>query len=117
MTRLASTAAPHTRRGFMARAGKVVLGLGLTMVGAGRTPSPVRAIEGCPTECGDYGRACPPAPGCPPGCVATRTFYRCDAATGTCCLCQTCDCHPSGGRDCACAYDTGLPCGAPGSPC
>src|SRR3990172_10789703 len=62
----------QSRRGFLATLGKVVLGLGTAMVGAGSLVRRVSAAQCCVgyPVCGSGGTPpCPGTPGCPPPCT------------------------------------------------
>jgi len=117
----------QTRRGFMAKAGKVALGLGVAMAGVAHGPFTARAAQACcgaMPEClvGCYTPGIPSWPlpvanPCPPGGVHPGSMICCDAGgTGNCWECFQCY-FPTPGRDCACSYNTGIRCGTPGGPC
>lgn len=114
----------QTRRGFMARAGKVALGLGLVMAGVSREPFLARAQGGCcPLPPCPAAATCHPGPwplpvanACAAPCFSIGHAHCCNRATGTCDECHTCQC-PAPALPCTCSYVTTMPCGGPGSPC
>lgn len=103
----------QSRRGFLATLGKVVLGLGTAMVGAGSLVRRVSAAQCCVgyPVCGSGGTPpCPGTPGCPPACTGGSPNVCCDkgqvGSTGTLHRCYVCDC----GLLCQCEFDLGSPC-------
>lgn len=99
-----------SRRGFMAKMGRVVAGIGIAMVGGAALPKRAYADQCCPNPlCGS----------CPNGgcnnvvCIAVGSpTICCDASsvtsTYTIHQCQLCNCAVFG--NCYCELDTGTPC-------
>ena len=99
----------QSRRGFLARCGKLslALGLGLAMAGVSRSVLTVGAV--CcsgPPPCSGCA-----APQCPGGCLVTSSNQCCDSATNTFHDCYTCVCSGvSQPNPCLCDVDSGIPC-------
>lgn len=100
-----------SRRGFMAKMGRVAAGIGLVMAGAAALPARVYAGACCPTPACS---GCPSTIGCPTNCTVNgNPTVCCDTgyigATETVHQCQQCTmCQIAG--TCYCEVDTGNAC-------
>lgn len=101
-----------SRRGFMAKMGRVAAGIGLVMVGAAAMPLRAHANNCCSNLCG---AGCPGTIGCPSGCTVNgNPTLCCDSgavgSTNTVHQCQQCTSCSGPGGVCYCEYDTGNSC-------
>lgn len=111
----------QSRRGFLARCGKMSLALGMAMAGADRMALTAHAQCCLGLLCDSIGSNCPPltpvqcgpiANGCPAGCMnGGAPSACCDVATNICNFCYNCNC---GGIACECECATNVVCGTTG---
>lgn len=100
----------QSRRGFLATCGKVALGRGAAMMGAGYRTGRVSAAPCCTgyPVCGSIPGtpACGATAGCPAGCPGGAPHLCCDTVTHSTHSCYVCNCLPG---TCLCEYDIMIP--------